>query len=218
MIDIRVQFPKDEALRLLNLLDPKAMAFAESQAVNRTAKNVQSFGLELIAKKMGISKAKLRKRGRGVSATGNTFGTVSQGRRSTRRTLSTTVTGYGRPFNAGRWDGQEIRSGASTSAGGKRKRRGKGTVLGTQHRAYGRPQVAPRTWMLRNGAIVVRDGNSFRGVFGPGVAQQMGHRDVMGPLQKHAQERFLFHFKEAVEFAFSAQGKRAVRGIRGSRR
>lgn len=212
MISLDIKFP--QGARGLRLLDAKAVNFAEYTALNRTANNVQKKALELVSKDMGIPVSKLRKRGRSVTA-GAKFGTVSKGRRASRRRLETTVTGYGRPFNAGRWGGEEVRAGASVSLGGRRrKRRGGGVVLGTTHSAYGRNQFAKNTWMLNNGAIVKRKGKSFEGVFGPGVGQVMEKRDNIRKLQREAILRFNNHFGVALRFAFSptARTRGAVRG------
>ena len=216
MIELDVRIDRRDEARALRWLDPGRVAWAESQAVNRTAANVQTKALELVGEAMGISVSKLRKRGRGATARGK-FGAVSRGRAARPKRLITAVTGYGRPFNVTRWGGQEIRAGASVSLKG-RKRRGKGRVVGTTHRAYGREQTALRTWMLPSGAIVVRDGDSFRGVYGPGVAQQMETPEIMGALEREALKRFGEHFRDAVRFAFSPAGDRAVSGIRGSQR
>lgn len=227
MIDVRVKLPNGERVKVLRLLDGKAMQFAEVQAINRTAANMQKLALKIVARKMGVTTAQIKKRGRGTTARGGAtkkagkYGTISQGRKANRRTLSTTVDGYGRPWNAGRWEGREIRSGATSGVGGRRDARGGGTVIGTTHSAYGRPQVALRTWRLKNGAIVKRktfNKQSFTGVYGPGIGQQMEKPKVARPLTKYAQKQFAKHFKASVEFAFSPAGLRAVSGVRGSRR
>ena len=218
MIQIDVRVPKTQELRLLRLLDPKTMAKAEAQAVERTAKNVQTEALEAVSDEMGIPVAKLRKRGRGVSGRGS-FGAISKGKKATPRRLSTTVTGYGRPFNVSRYGGEAIYAGASTTLSGRKRRRQKGArVVATRHKAWGEERVLPGTWMLQNGAIMVRSGKSFRGVFGPGVAQEMERPPVMRRLEKLATERFLHHFREAAKFLFSDAGARARSGVRGARR
>ena len=97
MISLNVRIP--QGARGLRLLDAKAVRTAEFIALNRTAANVQKLSLKLVAEEMGITVAKLRKRGRRV--TGRAFGAVSKGKRATPRRLLVKVTGYGRPFNVG---------------------------------------------------------------------------------------------------------------------
>ena len=218
VVQVKVEFPPGQEVRLLRLLDPKTLAKAEAQAVDRTARNVQQEALEAVSDEMGIPVKKLRKRGRGVSGRGS-FGTVSKGRKPTARRLSTTVTGYGWPFNVSRWDAQPIYSGESSTLSGRRRRaKGRRRVVAVRHRAYGREQVVAGTWLLGNGAVVVMSGESFRGVWGPGVGQQMEKPHVMRRLERVAQERFLYHFREAARFLFSAAGARARSGVRGARR
>jgi hypothetical protein len=207
----------------LRLLDPAAMLASEAQALNRTRNNLQTAAIELVADEMGIPKAKLAKRGRRVSVAlsksgskAGKFGAVSKGRNATRRRLETSVRAFGRPFNVGRWDGQEVREGASTSLSG-RKRKGKGRAVGTTHSAYGRRQFAPGTWRLKNGAIVKRHGKSFRGVYGPGVAQVMEYPHIRRKLDALALKQFDRHFSAAVAFRFSSAGQ-ALSGGRSSRR
>lgn len=220
MIDIRLEFPPGAQIKLLRLLDPKVMAIAEAQALNRTRNNVRTLAIKLVAKEMGITTAKLKKRGRDVQVSlrdsakkSGKFGTLANGRNATRRTLHTSIRGFGRPFNVGRWDAQEVRGGASTSLKG-RKRKGTGRVLGTQHSAYGRAQFAQRTWMLENGAVVKRDGDSFSGVYGPGVTQVMEYRHIRRKLEQEAVAKWDQHFRSAVDFAFTARGPQGARGSR----
>ena len=81
MIDIRVEIPRFEQQRLLKSLSPRAVQFAEQQALNRTAANVQRVGIKRIARAMGIKRSQVRKRGKSVSARrGSKFGAVSRGR------------------------------------------------------------------------------------------------------------------------------------------
>lgn len=196
MIDLRIEFPR--GTRLDRLIDPRAVEWAEAQALNRTRNNVHKVGLEVVARAMGISVSKLRKRGKMTSrGRSGKFGAMAKDRRATRRRLRTAVIGTGRPWNVTRWNGQVVRVA--------------GRVAGTSHEAYGRRQVAPRTWMLPSKAIVVREGRSFRGVFGPGVGQMMQRRDVLSAMQGEALKRFPRHFSSAVDFAFSRGGSRFLR-------
>jgi len=220
VIDIKLEFPPGEQIRLLRILDPKAMASAEVQALNRTRNNVQTLAVKLVAAEMGITTARLKKRGRRVDVSvqdsakkSGKFGAVTKGRNANRRTLSTSVRGFGRPFNVGRWGAEAVKGGASTSLGGRR-RKGKGRVLGVVHSAYGRRQFARGTWQLKNGAVVKRQGRSFEGVYGPGVTQVMEYRHIRRKLEAEAVKRWDQHFKAAVEFAFTSKGQRVARGVR----
>lgn len=184
MIDIRATIPN---LRTLRALNGRAVVFAEVQALNRTRNNVQSEGVKAVADAMGIKPSKLRKRGSGTK--GNAFGAMAKGRNANRRRLETSVIGRGRPFNVSRWLVGELKQGAR--------------VWAVTHDAYGRQQTATNVWRLKNGAVVVQSGNSFRGVFGPGVTQMMERKDIAKELEQVAIEQFPRHFKAAIEFAFS---------------
>lgn len=208
MIDVQVKLPDGEIRRLRRFLNPDKMNFAESQALNRTRANVNKLALNLVADDMGVPVSKLAKRAkvRTVSRDNNSpsgkFGGVGPGRKATRRRLTTSVIGRGRPFNVSRWKAKEVRAGASVSLKGRNKKGG-GIVLGTLHSAYGRQQFAQKAWRLNNGAVVVRKGNSFRGVWGPGVAQVMSKRALVRKLEIETQKRFDQHFTSAVRFAFN---------------
>lgn len=190
MFDIRVT--PERGTRLDRLIDPKAVAWAEAQALNRTAGNVQTVGLTEVSKAMGVPVTKLRKRGRAKAPKrpSGKFGAVTKGRKASRRRLETSVIGRGRPFNAGRWNGADVVVAGRTVA--------------TMHEAYGRKQIAKRTWRLKNGAIVKRKGASFEGVFGPGVAQMMERASVVRRMEREAVERFEHHFSQAIDFAFAS--------------
>ena len=202
MIDLRVEIPAREQTRLLRALDGRAVNWAEVQALNRTRNNVQTTGLEAVAGAMGIKVSKLRKRVRklevGQLRASGKFGTVAKGRNATRFRLETSVRGFGRPFNVSRWNAKPIRD-------------ARGRVVAVTHSAYGREVTAERTWLLGNGAVVTRSGNSFRGVFGPGVAQMMERRDVRKAMEQEAIKRFPQHFKSAIEFAFTPGANRVLR-------
>lgn len=208
MIDVTVKLPDGEISKLRRFLHPDKMSFAESQALNRTRANVNKLALKLVAEDMGIPLSKLAKRARArtVSRDNNSpsgkFGGVGPGRKATRRRLTTSVIGRGRPFNVARWKAKEVRSGASVSLKGRNKK-GSGTVLGTLHSAYGREQFAKKAWRLKNGAVVVRHGASFRGVYGPGVGQVMEKREIVRKLVMETQKRFDQHFTSAIRFAFA---------------
>lgn len=215
MIELRVANPRDLDRQFLRVLDPKAVAFAEVEALNRTAANVQTLALELVSEDMGIPKSKLRKRGRGARA-GAKFGTVSKGRKARARRLSTSVSGYGRPFNVTRWKAEEVREGASTSLKG-RKRKGKGGVLGVTHNAYGRTQFTRNAWIAPwpGNPVILRKGDKLKGVFGPGVAQVLEKRKNLRRLETTATTRFEQHFASRLQFAFSRGGTRVVHRGRG---
>jgi len=213
VIDVKIQFDKHQQRRLLELLDAKAMAFAEAQALNRTRANVQELALRLVSDDMGIPVSRLKKRGRDVrdsNKKSGKLGAISPGRRASARRLITSLRGFGRPFNVSRWDGAVIREGSAVSLKTGRTKKGKGRAIGTTHKAYGRRQFARDTWMIKSGAIVKRDGSSFEGVYGPGVTQVMEKPVIVRKLSRFAQKRFDHHFKQAVEFAFSSTGQRTV--------
>lgn len=201
---ITIKIPPHQQAALLRALDPKRVAAAEAQALNRTRNNTQTTGLKAVAREMGVKVSQLRKRGRPKDRSLATsarkagkFGAVTKGRNATRRRLETSIVGRGRPFNANRWDGADV-----TVAG---------RTVATMHSAYGRRQIAKRTWRLKNGAIVHRKGNSFEGVFGPGVGQMMERKRVLRLMERTVLERFPQHFKSAVEFLFSPAGRSRVR-------
>ena len=196
MIDLRIRSPD---LARLRRLDNRRVEFAEAQALNRTATNVRRYGLRQIADEMGVKISQLRKRGRSRPSRRerSKFGSVAKGRRATRRRLETAVIGSGRPFNVSRWTTQPIKVG--------------NRVVAVRHDAYGRAQTAEGTWLLNNGAVVVRSGNSFRGVFGPGVGQMMERRNVVLGMQREAARRFPGHLASALRFVFSSRAPAFLR-------
>ena len=213
MIDIRVKTPD---IRSLRFLDGKGVLFAEAQALNRTASNVHKKGVQLVARELGVPAKDIFKRGRKLKSS-TKFGTVSKGKKALPRRLEVGVTGYGRPFNVGRWKGAEIRAGASvgiSKSGKRRNQKGTRVVVGVTHSAYGRDQFTPKAWMLNNGAVVVRKGKSFRGVWGPGIAQIMEKPKVEAKLRKKAIEKFDKHFASSLKFVFSGQA-RSTGALRG---
>ena len=183
MIEIRVRAD----VASLRFLDGRAVQFAEAQAINRTAGNVQKEAVSVVAEKMGVPRSRIYKRGKRAKGA-NKFGTVSRGRRANARRLETTITGYGRPFNVSRWNAHKV-------AGG------------VKHAAYGREQIAPGTWKIPSGAVVVRKGQSFRGVWGPGIGQVMEETSTTLHLTRFAQAKFDGHFDSALKFAFSGQAR-----------
>lgn len=196
MIVLRLQLPP--GTRIDSIISPKAVAWAEAQALNRTRNNAQTEGLKLVSRAMGISSTDLRKRKGGSASRGKgKFGAVAKGRNATRRRLETSVIGQGRPFNVTRWNGQAVRI--------------NNRVVATTHSAYGRRQIAKRTWMLGNGAIVTRSGASFRGVHGPGVGQMMERPKVVRAMQAKVAERFPSHFQSALTFALSPKAPKFLR-------
>lgn len=190
MIEIRLDRATQRQLRRLRILDPQTVALATAQALNRTRNNAQTAGIKAVSLAMGIPRSKLKKRGRAIvtntNARSGKFGAVAKGKNATKRTLRTAVVGRGRPFNVTRWGGKEVKV---------NKR-----AVATQHAAYGRKQIAKRTWMLKNRAIVVRQGASFRGVFGPGVGQMMQRPRVVKAMQDEVFARFPGHFSSAFRF------------------
>lgn len=208
MIDLTVKVRPGDVSRLRQFLSPSKVEAAEAQALNRTAANVTKESLRLVADDMGIPVSKLAKRARARTIpvrdnnhSSGKFGSVGKGRKATRRRLRTSVVGRGRPFNVSRWKAEEVKGGASVSLKG-RKKKGTGRVLGVLHSAYGRQQFAAKTWRLPNGAVVVRRGESFRGVYGPGVGQVMERRHIVRKLTMEAQKRFDGHFASALRFYF----------------
>ncbi len=195
MLSLRVEFPKGTSRRLLQLLDPGRVKWAEAEALNSTAGKVQRLGVQLVSQQMGIPPAKLAKRGRRVfGSSADKYGTVSRGRRANRRRLFVTVHGVGRPFNVVRFKGVPIRQGSRR-------------VVGVQHQAWGRTQVAMGVWQLVNmpgRPFVIRQGRSFRGVFGPGVRHVLEYPHISGALLREAQRQFPRFFANRIEYAFSA--------------
>ena len=193
MIDIRLEIPRRAETRVLSFLNPRRVRWAEKEAVNLTTAHVARFAHRLVAEEMGISPTKLRKRGRSARPGGRAQGTVSRGRRATTRRLFSTVNGYGKPFNVTRWNAQEVKE-------GKR-------VVGVTHKAWGRQQLAPRTWKLgvKGGPVVKRADGQVRGVFGPGVTHVMEYPHIMGRLKRRAQRRFGVTFIRRLRYAFSSQ-------------
>ena len=210
MLDIRVETPRREFTALLRVLEPSRVAFAEAQACNRTAANVQKTGIELVAKRMGIPQTKLAKRGRRTDWRGRRqHGAFARGRKATRRHLQASLRGVGRPFNVTRFNAVPIYAGSSTSLKtGKQRNPGKKKgrrVIGVAHNAWGRRQTAgPNVWRLKNGAFVIPSGNTFRGMFGPGVTHVLQYPSVEKKLVQVALERYPQHFSSAIEYAFSS--------------
>ena len=180
-LTLSVEWAPGDRQRMISLLDPRRYEWAVRQSINRTAGNVAKAAHAKVAKDMGISKSKLLKRRRRTSASSAKFGSVGRGKRATRRRLEAEVVGFGRPFNATRFEGKPLYGGV-----GRRQ-------TATYHKSYNRPQVATGTWMLTKKAgnpIVTKSGNSFRGVYGPGVAWVMEQPENLRFLQRFANRRF----------------------------
>lgn len=194
MIELRVRMRPP--LRDLKIFNPRVYARAEAQALNRSRNNAQTEAIKVVAKAMGVPRSRLKKRGRfsvgNPNARSGKFGAMAKGKNANTRRLETAVIARGRPFNVTRWGGKAIK--------GKGRR-----VVATQHSAYGRQQVARKTWMLKNRAIVVRQGKSFRGVYGPGTAQQFEKPQVIKRVQQVVIKRFPGHFRSALRY-FIARG------------
>jgi len=110
-IGVTVEIPKSQQLRIARLLSPNRMKWAEKEALNRTAGNIQKIALGAIAKEMGIPRTKLLQRGRKIafsSTSSQKYGRVSKDRNATLRRLVTGVRMAGRPFNVVRFGGQVI--------------------------------------------------------------------------------------------------------------
>ena len=211
MLEVRVKFPREQFVKALRALDPRTVAWAEAQALNRTGANVQQAGLKEVSKYMGISETRLAKRGRKTDFRGSSkFGAFNPTKKATPKSARLTLSARGRPFNVRRFGGKAIHAGARTSLK-QRKTKGKGRILAVQHQAWGRDQVALGVWQLRNGAFVVKKGETFRGVFGPGVTNVIQRRPIMTKLEQVAATRFTHHFNKAIEFAFSRAGQAVVR-------
>ena len=207
MLDVRIEVPQQKWRSLLRAVDPKAVTFAETQALNRAAANGRSKGIELVAKAMGIGKTKLRKRGRQADFRGgNKHGAFSQTKRATRRQHEAVLSGFGRPFNINRWKNTPIHSGSSTNIQTRVRRRERSRqVIGVTHNAWNDTKTIGNVWRLSNGAYVTRTGNTFRSVYGPGVTHVLEYPEVSTPLIEHIQERFEHHFDQAIDYALSSQ-------------
>ena len=187
MLDIRVELPRSARLRLARLVDGRAIAWAESQAINRTARNVTTLGIKEVAKEMGIKRSKLAKRGRQRNFRDSSkYGGINPKRRATRRRLFTEISARGRPFNVRRFGAKRV-------------------LGGVHHEAWGRGQTARGAWMLKNGAAVIRSGSSFRSVFGPGVTHVFQYPRIARLMQREAVRKFPGHFSTAVRYALSSQ-------------
>ena len=189
-LTLQIKFAPGDEQKLLSLLDPKRYQWAMKEALNRTAGNTAEFGLKKVAKYMGLSETQLKKRGRFTQGSGKKFGAVSRGKRATQRRLAAEVKGYGKPFNAVRWDGEAL-------GGAKR---------GVQHSAWGRHQINMKAWQLTNKPgkpLVIRDGKSFRGLFGPGVVKVLERDDIERSMAKYANRRFRGHWRSRLTYAFN---------------
>ena len=213
MLDIRVELPGPQQVKLLRLLDPKRVTFAEREALNGTARDVQKTALKAISKEMGIPRSKLAKRGRRVDRSSRTgkMGTAPVLRATNRRLISGIV-GYGRPFNLVRFNAQVIRGGATSSIQTGRARKGGGRVIGITHEAWGRKQAAIGLWQLKKGGpIVKRTGRwtgkrgGIEGAYGPGMTHVMQYPHIERRLQRVAVRVFPGRFKKRLRYAFSSQ-------------
>ena len=189
-VQLSIKWAPGDEKKFLSLLDPKRYKWAMKESLNRTAGNVATFGVKKVAKEMGIPEGNLKKRGRFAVGSGKKFGAVSKGRGATARRLAAEVKGYGKPFNAVRWNGAAL-------GDGKR---------GVKHEAWGRPQVNLKAWQLTNKPgkpLVIRKGKSFRGLYGPGVTNVMQKPEIEQSMQKFANRRFRGHWRSRLAFAFN---------------
>jgi len=214
MIAIRVTLPDRERTRLLRVIDPRRVRFAEREALNATAAAVQRVAIKEIAEEMGVTPAALRKRGRGVNqrATRGPVGSLPV-KKASSLALHAVLTGYGRPFNLARYGAREIKGGARSSIKGRRTRKGKGRVIGVIHSAWGRSQTAVGAWRLgkgNRGPVVVASSGAgkrggIRGAFGPGVTHVMQYPKIRKELEGAALREFGPRFNERLQYAFSSR-------------
>lgn len=187
MLDIRVELPRPQLLKILRTIDGKAVLYAETQALNRTANNVSKVAIKEVSREMGIKRSEIAKRGRRIDFRGtDKYGGINRTKKAARRRLFAVVSGRGRPFNIKRFKAKIAKDGAT-------------------HEAWGRSQFAEGVWRLKNGAFVVRSGKSFRSVFGPGITHVMEYPHVERKLEKEALAKFDGHFATAIRYAFSSQ-------------
>lgn len=209
-IGVTVEIPRNTSLRIARLLDPKRMAFAEAQAINRTTGNIATFGLQLVSEEMGIPKSKLLRRGRKLffsPSTDEKYGRVSKGRKATVRRLLSEVQFAGRPFNIVRFDGKLTY--------GKN-----GRSNGVTFNAWeGQQTTKGPIWQLKNKPgrpIVIKKGDTFRSFYGPGVRDVAKLPKIQRQLEGEALRRFDEHFASAVQFAYGRGFNTALLG--GGRR
>ena len=203
MITIDIKIPERQKNNALNLVDPKGMAWAEAQALNRAAANTRDFGLKLVARQMGIPRTKLAKRGRRTDWRGSArHGAFSQTKRANRRVATAVLQGFGRPFNINRWKNKPIYEGSRTSIKTRRQTRTRRAqrVIGVTHTAWGDTTTIGNVWRLSNNAYMVRSGKSFRSVYGPGVTHVLQYPRVSKSVIRFAQRRFNHHFRAAVDY------------------
>ena len=206
MIAISVKIPNRQKVALANLLSPKRVAWAEAQAVNRTAANTKDLGLKRVAKEMGLPVSKLAKRGRRTDWRGSSkFGAFSQVKKANRSRLRAVLRGVGKPFNINRWKNTPIYEGSRSSikTGKQTRKRTAKRVIGVTHTAWGDVTTIGNVWRLANGAYMVRDGKTFRSVYGPGVTHVLGYPHIAKLLRWYAQRRFTHHFKVALAYSQS---------------
>lgn len=207
MLAINVRMTSRSKRNIRALTNPGAVDWAEAQALNRTAVNVRDVGIKRVAKEMGLSASKLRKRGRGADFRNKRqHGAFSQTRKANKRRAQAVLQGFGRPFNINRWKNKPIYAGSRTSlkTGKVTRPRGVQQVIGVTHKAWGDTTTIGGVWRLKNGAYMVRDGDSFRSVYGPGVTHVLGYPDVARFIRRYANRRFRHHFDRAMAYAFSA--------------
>ncbi len=211
MLEIRVRLPAAQQTKMLRFLDPKRVAFAEREALNGTARDVQKTALKAISKEMGIERSKLAKRLRRPSPGSRQVGAVGVRRATTRKLVSATI-GLGRPFNLKRFKPEVIRAGAVSSVKSRKTKRGGGRVIGITHEAWGRRQAAIGLFELWPGGPIVKrvnkDWKAKRGAidsaYGPGVTHVMEYPHIATRLEKLALRVFPGRFKKRLRYAFSS--------------
>ena len=100
--------------------------------------------------------------------------------------------GVGRPFNVTRWGGLALYG-------------PDGRQAATRHHAWGTPRILQDTWQLVNEPgqpIVLGEGASFRGVYGPGVAQTLEVKEISVAMQRFTNRRFRHHWRSRLRYAF----------------
>ena len=191
----KLEIPQKEQVRVLRLLSPRPVAWAEAQACNRTANNVKSKALKRISEEVPIDKKDLKKRGRGTSGHGVTRDVSANVRR-----LEAWVTAFGRAFNVTRFNAVQQKGKGED---------GRWRVVGTTHSAYNRRQYAPRAWKLHQKGVPVVHRDKAKGyidgVFGPSPGWVMSQPHVARELEALAVKKFPQHFVSRLRYALSAQ-------------
>lgn len=197
MIVIDIRTTLDDLRSTLGLIERQAIPQALPTAINRTGRQMETYGVKLVASAMGVRQGSVRSR---------------LSRKLARRGDATLeLLAYGGAINIASFAGRRVAKRGRivqrfifTQAGKRRvvtQRSGGGVVS----RAWGKTRIYPRTFLIHGGRVAMkRVGKArfpIRPVYGPGIRREFErHREQ---IQAEALRLFPHQMDEALRAALS---------------